>query len=176
MNFKNATLHIAFVLTTGQALAINKCTTTDGKVAFQDTPCAGAGKNEKIEVRPASGNIPAALGASAAGKVPISEAERLNALTAASQNDRRRIDLRDRLVPSAKAMLSQNTQQCAQKQEQLAAEQYRYVQNLYGKTHAAQAASEMAAAAAICATKDRDLRDTLDKLQVECTAADCMRF
>jgi len=38
------------------AEAINKCTGADGKVSFQDAPCAG--KGEKIDVRPASGNAP----------------------------------------------------------------------------------------------------------------------
>ena len=55
------------------------------------------------------------------------------------------------------------------------AEQYRYVQNLYGKTHAAQVASEMAAAAALCDTKDRELRDALAVVQQECAALECMR-
>jgi len=40
-------------LTFPPAWAINKCTGADGKVVFQDLPCAGRG--EKIEVRPASG-------------------------------------------------------------------------------------------------------------------------
>lgn len=35
------------------AWAINKCTAPDGKVVFQDAPCAG--KGEKIEVRPNAG-------------------------------------------------------------------------------------------------------------------------
>ena len=43
------------------AWAINKCTGADGKVSFQDAPCAGAGVT--LDVRPASGNpLPAAQG------------------------------------------------------------------------------------------------------------------
>ena len=36
------------------AWAVNKCTGADGKLTFQDAPCAD--KGEKIEVRPASGH------------------------------------------------------------------------------------------------------------------------
>jgi hypothetical protein len=36
------------------AWAVNKCTAPDGKVQFQDAPCAG--KGEAITVRPASGS------------------------------------------------------------------------------------------------------------------------
>lgn len=38
------------------AWAVNKCTGPDGKVSFQDAPCAG--KGEKLEVRPAAGAAP----------------------------------------------------------------------------------------------------------------------
>ena len=47
------TLIAASLLATTPVWAINKCTSTDGKVVFQDAPCAGSGV--KIEVRPASG-------------------------------------------------------------------------------------------------------------------------
>ena len=46
------TLFAAALLISAQAWAINKCKGPDGKVAFQDAPCAGQG--EKVEVRPAS--------------------------------------------------------------------------------------------------------------------------
>lgn len=44
----------AAVALSGQALAVNKCTGPDGKVAFQDAPCEG--KGEAVTVRPASGS------------------------------------------------------------------------------------------------------------------------
>ena len=47
------------------AWAINKCTDTDGKVAFQDAPCTG--KGEKIEVQPNSSLV---LPKSAPQKLP----------------------------------------------------------------------------------------------------------
>ena len=39
---------------TAPSWAVNKCTGADGKVVFQDAPCAG--KGEKLDVRPASGD------------------------------------------------------------------------------------------------------------------------
>lgn len=44
---------VVALLTFAPAWAINKCTGADGKVVFQDLPCAGQG--EKMDVRPASG-------------------------------------------------------------------------------------------------------------------------
>lgn len=40
--------------------AVNKCTGPDGKVSFQDAPCAG--KGEKLDVRPAAGDAPTKTG------------------------------------------------------------------------------------------------------------------
>ena len=65
---KPAVVVLATLLTV-PAWAIHKCTGPDGKLTFQDAPCAGQG--EKIEVRPASG--PARMAAPAATpKTPAS--------------------------------------------------------------------------------------------------------
>ena len=74
---------------------VNKCTGLDGKVTFQDGLCSNKGVT--IEVRPASGYTPVTaapptLGAQAPPKKQT-EADRLNALTAASQRERRKADL-----------------------------------------------------------------------------------
>jgi hypothetical protein len=39
---------LAALMATGQANAINKCTGPDGKVVFQDAPCAGKGEAVRI--------------------------------------------------------------------------------------------------------------------------------
>lgn len=68
----------AVLIAASPAWAVNKCTGPDGKVAFQDAPCAG--KGEKIVVRPASGlpgaNAPAApsLGALPTAAAPAAAA------------------------------------------------------------------------------------------------------
>lgn len=48
------------------AWAINKCTGADGKVAFQDAPCA-TGRTEHVVVRPARGDADAGDNAAASG-------------------------------------------------------------------------------------------------------------
>ncbi len=59
-------LWAALLLATSPAWAINKCTGTDGKVAYQDAPCTG--KGEKIEARPSSGLV---LSKEAPVKLPV---------------------------------------------------------------------------------------------------------
>lgn len=56
-------LFAAALLLVAPAWAVNKCTGPDGKVVFQDAPCAG--KGEKLDVRPASGTASAAAPISA---------------------------------------------------------------------------------------------------------------
>lgn len=175
--------HIYFLLAalataSAPALAVNKCTGVDGKVTFQDAPCTG-GKAERISAKPASGYsaapaTPAATPASAAGATaPKTEAARLEGLIAASQRDRRSHELRERLLPNAERAVSDHRTACADKQKALADQQYAYQQNLYGKTHAAQIASEMAASAATCETKARELKEAADVLTKECVAIRC---
>lgn len=61
----------AALLSSAPTWAINRCTGPDGKTVFQDAPCAG--KGEKIEVRPASGNIvpPSVPAALVAAPMPV---------------------------------------------------------------------------------------------------------
>lgn len=158
------------------AWSINKCTGADGKVSFQDAPCTG--KGELLTVRPASGSAPvtavAASGA-ASGAARMTEAQRINANVAQSQSERRKRDLEETFIPQAKAATVQHRAACNDSQARLEASKYAYKQNLYGKTHAAQIASEMAAAAAACETKDRELKESLDALSKECAALGCTK-
>lgn len=162
-------------LAASQAWAVNKCVGPTGKVSFQDAPCPG--KGETLTVRPAAGASPAqAAGAAAAdGAAPMTEAQRLNKLADDSQRERRRRDLLNRIIPGARASLDQHRYQCKETQARLEAQKYKYVQNLYGKTHAAQVSSEMAAAAAACDTRDRELKEQLEAVEQECAALGCGR-
>ena len=170
-NMKHLVLLLALICAL-PAHAINKCTGADGNVTFQDAPCAG--KGQVIEVKPASGPVqkPAALESGAIA--PITEAQRIEAQIARSQADRRKRDLQERLVPAAIASVASHRTACEQRQTYLAEQQYAYRQNLYGKTHAAQMASEMAANAASCDTKNRELQGNLETLTKECTALKCV--
>lgn len=174
---KIAMLWAALLLAASPAWAINKCTGADGKVAFQDAPCQG--KGEVLDVKPASGRGAASVaavaptpGASAPVRAtqPVTEAQRIEAQVLASQRERRLRDIETMAVPQATAALDMHRRGCEQEQKDLASNQYRYMQNLYGKTHAAQMASEMAAASARCDTKDRELKEHLEALKSECAA------
>jgi len=172
MNPKTKTLLAAAALLAlaAPAWALNKCTGPDGKVSFQDDPCEAAHKAESIDPHPASGaGVKQPAATNGAGK-PMTEAERLNALSDASAKERRKRDLTDRLVPGARADVQNNRANCQRIQAELRADQYAYQQNLYGKTHAAQRASEMAASAAQCDTKDRELVNNFNTLMAECAA------
>lgn len=172
MRFTAGLLAAIAVLVCEPAAAINKCTGADGRVVFQDAPCSG--KGEQLDVRPATGSAAKAQTAMpAGGGASSSEAQRLEGLIATSQRQRRAQDLRERLLPNAEEARNSHRAGCAQRQKDLAAQQYAYQQNLYGKTHAAQIASEMAASAASCETRDRELKESLDALVNECTALRC---
>lgn len=175
MRLKFAAVIGAVVLVVEPASAINKCTDPSGRVTFQDAPCVG-GRAEAIEAKPASGRAvgaTAAATAPASAGAPMSEAARLEGIVSASQNSRRARDLRERVLPDAERALSQHRVTCAERQKSLAANQYIYQQNMYGKTHAAQIASEMAAAAVLCDTKDRELKELVDSLIKECAGLKC---
>lgn len=151
------------------AWAINKCIGADGKVMYQDAACEG--KGQTLSVRPAPGNSNATQpSASPVASMAKTEAQRLEALIADSQRDRRKRDLQERLFPNAQAEIANHKASCQEAQAKLEQSQYAYKQNLYGKTHAAQIASEMAATAAMCDTKDRELRENMETLRKECQA------
>lgn len=81
------------------AWAINKCTDAEGKVSFQDAPCAGEG--EKIEVRPAiQGATPIQPSAS-----PVKE----GAFGASWQ---RKHYLQAQGIPQARAAVERNQREC----------------------------------------------------------------
>lgn len=167
---KAYSIAIAFVaLCAGSmpATAVNKCTGADGKISFQDAPCS-AGKGGAIDVKPAAGKAKAAAAASADGTATPSLVERIDADVAASQRSRRVRELEGVFIRGANEELANHRIACAQQQKDLAAKQYAYVQNLYGKTHAAQIASEMAAASARCDQKDRELVAQENDLKAEC--------
>lgn len=148
---------------------VYKCPDAGGRTVIQQVPCAGG---KELSVKPASGHAatmtaaPASSGDSAAK--PMTEAERINAKTDASARERRRRELQTIVLPEARAAMYAHRDRCAAEQNALKARQYDYVQNLYGKTHAAQIASEMAAKSAQCDTQDRTNLTQFNTLLTEC--------
>ena len=161
-------LWTALLLAASPAWAINKCTGVDGKATFQDAPCLG--KGVVVDVNPAAGRSPvsAASESTPDSTKPVSEAQRIEAQVASSQRERRLREVQNIFYPQSQGLLDQHRRGCEQEQKSLAAGQFQYVQNLYGKTHAAQIAGEMAATSARCDLKDRELKEKSEALKGEC--------
>ncbi|MBX9610316.1 MAG: hypothetical protein K2X51_01680 [Burkholderiales bacterium] len=160
---------VAAAIASPSVWPINKCTLPDGSVSFQDAPCTGSSKGQVLDVKPASGAVAPPLRVDAQGR-PITEAQRLEGIIAASQQKRRLQDLSEREVPAAEVRVRQHLAQCSAEQAALEREKYAYKPNLFGKAHAAQVASEQATAALRCDTLDRDYRLKADALRAECQA------
>lgn len=175
-------LLLAVALTcAGQTWAINKCVGPDGKVAFQDAPCAGRG--EVLDVRPASGRAPvlqkAAPGAAdpvsaAPVSKPQSEVERIEAEVAKSQRARRKRDLEVVAIPNARLAIRQHTEACSRQQAQIQSRKQNSANNLAGAVWEQSISEEMSAAARECSTRSRQLVSELDALRQECTAVSCV--
>lgn len=164
INTHTAVLALSLLAAPVQA-QVYKCPDASGRTVIQQIPCSGG---KKLDVRPASGKgstKPVALRAD--GK-PMTNAERINAATDASARKRRMQDLSQRIVPSARSNMYGHRDRCERQIADLKAGQYQYRQNLYGKTHAAQVASEMAAVSAQCDTRDRELTSNYRNLLAEC--------
>lgn len=152
-------ISIALLLAAGQAMAVNKCTGPDGKVTFQDAPCAG--KGGAIEVKPASGST------SARPEDSKALVERINASVNASAQARRITELEALLIPRTRDALQKHLNDCARRRQQLEASQYAYQQNLYGKTHAAQVASELVQLSLDCNRTEQSIGYQLSELEAE---------
>ena len=145
------------------AWAINKCTGADGKVVFQDAPCAD-GKGGKIDVRPASG-------ASVAQDASLTETAPTRATMskegAFGETWQRRTFLENRGIADARSSLRSHQQRCADKQRELAARKNYSSNNLAGATWEQSISTEMQAVATICDSQSRELRAQLDGLEKE---------
>jgi hypothetical protein len=159
-----ATLLLALAAS-GPAVAVNKCTGADGRVTYQDAPCAG-GRSQEIDVKPAVSVGPG-------GNAPSAEAARLEALVSASQRSRRAMELRERLLPDAEAAVRQNQTACDAKHKELVDQRAALGQNRFNRGQVQQANEEIRSATAGCKTKDRDLKATLQSLQRECASVHC---
>lgn len=136
------------------AWAINKCTSADGKVSFQDAPCAGQG--EKIEVRPAlSGAVPAQPSPSAVKEGVFGDTWQ------------RKTYLTTQGVPQARAALARHQQECDEQQRDI--EQRRQLPRRLaaGSMFAQSAEAEANAARTACQARSEELRKQLESLESE---------
>ncbi|MDZ7864969.1 DUF4124 domain-containing protein [Acidovorax sp.] len=162
--------------------AINKCTGPDGKVSFQDAPCAGNGKGEKVEVRLSSSGIGTAAAAPAAASpasgasaaAPAAGAASVPATAPAPRKEgafgetwRRKTDLEQRLVREARGALQTHRQRCAAEQRDRAARRTQARTNTAVAVSEQAITAEMQAAAAACELRARELQANVDALEKE---------
>jgi len=150
------------------AWAINKCAMPNGKVSFQDAPCPGQG--ETIEVKPASGRaqVPAPAVSNPAAVATVQPTAKPGKKEGAFGDTwRRKTDLEQHLIGSARGELHGHLQRCEQQQRDLAAKKGYARNNLAGATWEQSISAEMQAAATTCDTKARDLRARLESLEKE---------
>ncbi|MBI3102004.1 MAG: DUF4124 domain-containing protein [Burkholderiales bacterium] len=139
------------------AWAINKCTNANGKTVFQDAPCSG--HSEQIEVRPATGNAPAAAASQAAAAPTRPKPD--------SSSELRRIELEQYLVRNKRDQVNGNLQDCQNKLDQLAQRKRTANNNLAGAVLESSISSEMQSVSVMCESKNRQLRAELEDLERE---------
>lgn len=120
---------------------------------YQQHPCVGG---TEVTVRPASGHA-AAAAPDDAQEPAASRVDRINATSDALALQRQRLHYERRVVPDARAAIAYNRDTCAAQEQRLRDEQHAYVQNLWGKTHSAEMAAEIAALQVRCDGIHRDL-------------------
>lgn len=159
---------VAAMAGTAPAWAVNKCV-VDGQTVFQDASCPG--KGEAITVKPASGSARPAVtepsGTDTAVK-PMTEAQRIESKVKQSQDARRKADLETRIVPGTENEIERHRAQCDREYQALQAKKTKANNNLAGATWENSISSEMSALATRCDTRNRDLRDELERLRAEC--------
>jgi len=148
-------LALAFV---APAWAINKCTGADGKVSFQDAPCAGQG--EKIEARPAM-----------EGATPIQPPPSTAKEGAFGESWQRKNYLQNQGIPQARAALERHQKECAAQPEAVAHAGPLRRSTLAGTQFAQERAEAGAQDKAACEARAQELRERIRSLEKELGAA-----
>lgn len=155
----------------GPSWAVNKCVGADGRVSFQDAPCAGAGG--AIVVRPASGAAPrvqpapapaqGGTGNDAARPAPRKEG-------AFGERWQRRTYLENRGVPDAIAELEGLKRECRRKLDELEARKDGANNNLAGATYMQSLSAQMQAEATMCDVRTREALARRQAMEAELRA------
>ena len=166
-----ATIALTALFLIAPAHAINKCRTPDGKIAFQDAPCA-PGQGGKIDVRPASGYSQATNTSATSTTTPAAtrlqtEAQRIDAQAEVLRKENRLHTLQVRSIPDARAAVDRQKLRCDGELIELKNKKQLATNNLAGATWEQSISSEMAATATRCDTESRTLTKELDTLLQE---------
>ena len=185
------TLACALLLAASSAQAIYKCPSSGGTTVFQDQPCAGG---KLITVKPAAGPTPAppqskrledagvapmasaasdaASAAAPAVKAPASagqtEAERIEAETAASAKARRKLSLERDLIPDAQTSLVNTRAVCQRGVDDLRKRHNEQATTPQGRVNASNLAEQMGQLADRCDKQDRMQVHQLNTMLKEC--------
>lgn len=100
----------------------------------------------------------------------MTEAQRIEGLVTASQQDRRKLELEARLVPDAFNAITAQRTACDQELKTLQARKGNASNNLAGATYEVSISSEMTAVATRCGTRNTEVRDDHAALVKECRA------
>lgn len=162
---RSLTTAILFLALTASApaLAVNKCTTPDGRVTYQDAPCV-VGKSQEVDVSPpvAGGKVP-----------PSAEAARIEGVVAASQRSRRALELRERLLPDAEVAVQKHQAACDARVRELTEKRAALGQNRFARGAVQETTQELRSITASCRARDRELKASLQSLSRECTNLRC---
>ena len=164
MRMNTCVIAAVMLCLTGSAWSITKCTGADGKVVFQDLPCAG--KAEAVTVRPARGADAPAVPANTSAAVPDTRQPKPKE-GAFGETWQRRTYLENQGVSSARSALEAHQRRCIAQQQELAGRKRLANNNLAGATWEQSISTEMQAAATACDSRSRELRSDLESLERE---------
>lgn len=172
--FKFAIVGFVCALCATHALAVNKCTGADGKISFQDGPCAG--KGGEIRVTPASGHsistAPAVTGVQAGAKPDkLQSATEKEYEALKSERIRREKWL---VMNDARSAVTYAIAQCDLEQQQLIESKAYSKNNLAGATRDVSIAQAMTAAAAVCSNRVRVKEKELETAEKVCQEIKCI--
>lgn len=167
---KWSTFLLVGLLCANHAHAVNKCTGANGKISFQDAPCAGQGG--VIKVSPATGHSSSTTASTVGGVTdkPQSETEKqYQALR--SERIRREKWL---VMNDARSAVTNAIAQCDKEQQQLIDSKAYSKNNLAGATRDVSISQEMTAAATACSNRVRAKEKELETAEKVCQEIKCI--
>ncbi|MET3476997.1 hypothetical protein [Variovorax atrisoli] len=150
---------------------VYKCPDASGRLALQQTPCAGGAK---LEVRPASGHDPVSAPQAVGGAAPSASASPKKGYADQLAEER---EQRERWVRMNDARLAVDRERrtCDREQADLASRKWASNNNLAGATRDNAISGEMQAAATMCAGRLRSLEAEVTRMEADCSKMGCRR-
>lgn len=144
----NTNIAALLVLLPGIALAQFKCTGADGKVSFQQMPCQGQAKAQRLELRDQQPTASTADTTGDDSPRPAKPRKAADVVVAEKMARDRRVRELERQVADAEGGFDIRNQRMAVEMDQLHSQRYRANNYLAGATYEQSLATEMHAVAA----------------------------